>query len=269
MTCVASFYETKNDNKNFINEHYLLFQGCLFGSPFSSSCYQQHQEHYKSSPSTASFPTDWREPWHQEGNSCETDDSEQYIGDHDFHNQPTTINGLKLESSMPEVFPNLSKSTVYPTSYSSNTNFESIYPSAYQHTGCFYSNTLYNKMTSPHVRIEGSIGLPNIQRPINNQSLEGQLLVKQEPTDRDYNDISEKGDEKIKIAADSRNSNLHNSTGRRGSLQLWQFLVALLDAPDASAGCIAWTGRGMEFKLIEPEEVRFWEKDLFIINYFF
>lgn len=42
---------------------------------------------------------------------------------------------------------------------------------------------------------------------------------------------------------------------RRGSLQLWQFLVALLDDP-ANAPCIAWTGRGMEFKLIEPEEVR-------------
>lgn len=24
---------------------------------------------------------------------------------------------------------------------------------------------------------------------------------------------------------------------------------------DYSAGCIAWTGRGMEFKLVEPEEV--------------
>ncbi|XP_053664576.1 ETV5-related protein Ets96B-like [Anopheles marshallii] len=42
---------------------------------------------------------------------------------------------------------------------------------------------------------------------------------------------------------------------RRGSLQLWQFLVALLDEPSSSAGCIAWTGRGMEFKLVEPEEV--------------
>ncbi|XP_055547910.1 ETV5-related protein Ets96B isoform X2 [Wyeomyia smithii] len=42
---------------------------------------------------------------------------------------------------------------------------------------------------------------------------------------------------------------------RRGSLQLWQFLVALLDEPETSAGCIAWTGRGMEFKLVEPEEV--------------
>ncbi|XP_034948779.1 ETS translocation variant 1-like [Chelonus insularis] len=41
---------------------------------------------------------------------------------------------------------------------------------------------------------------------------------------------------------------------RRGSLQLWQFLVALLDDP-ANAPCITWTGRGMEFKLIEPEEV--------------
>uniref|UniRef100_A0A336MJH9 CSON002020 protein n=1 Tax=Culicoides sonorensis TaxID=179676 RepID=A0A336MJH9_CULSO len=46
--------------------------------------------------------------------------------------------------------------------------------------------------------------------------------------------------------------NLHQ---RRGSLQLWQFLVALLDEPSQSAGCIAWTGRGMEFKLVEPEEV--------------
>ncbi|NXY64379.1 ETV5 protein, partial [Callaeas wilsoni] len=42
---------------------------------------------------------------------------------------------------------------------------------------------------------------------------------------------------------------------RRGSLQLWQFLVTLLDDP-ANAHFIAWTGRGMEFKLIEPEENR-------------
>ncbi|XP_035764026.1 ETS translocation variant 1 [Neolamprologus brichardi] len=40
---------------------------------------------------------------------------------------------------------------------------------------------------------------------------------------------------------------------RRGSLQLWQFLVALLDDP-SNSHFIAWTGRGMEFKLIEPEE---------------
>ncbi|XP_061912906.1 ETS translocation variant 4 isoform X3 [Entelurus aequoreus] len=56
---------------------------------------------------------------------------------------------------------------------------------------------------------------------------------------------------------------------RRGSLQLWQFLVALLDDP-ANAHFIAWTGRGMEFKLIEPEEVaRLWgmQKNRPAMNY--
>ena len=47
----------------------------------------------------------------------------------------------------------------------------------------------------------------------------------------------------------------HPTYQRRGSLQLWQFLVALLDDP-SNAAFIAWTGRGLEFKLIEPEEVR-------------
>uniref|UniRef100_A0A670Z9T5 ETS variant transcription factor 4 n=1 Tax=Pseudonaja textilis TaxID=8673 RepID=A0A670Z9T5_PSETE len=56
---------------------------------------------------------------------------------------------------------------------------------------------------------------------------------------------------------------------RRGSLQLWQFLVALLDDP-SNSHCIAWTGRGMEFKLIEPEEVaRLWgiQKNRPAMNY--
>lgn len=42
---------------------------------------------------------------------------------------------------------------------------------------------------------------------------------------------------------------------RRGSLQLWQFLLTLLDNP-ANGHLIIWTGRNMEFKLIDPEEVR-------------
>ncbi|KAG8199941.1 hypothetical protein JTE90_006188 [Oedothorax gibbosus] len=42
---------------------------------------------------------------------------------------------------------------------------------------------------------------------------------------------------------------------RRGNLQLWQFLVSLLDDPATNGNFISWTGRGMEFKLIEPEEV--------------
>ncbi|TRY92194.1 hypothetical protein DNTS_001632 [Danionella cerebrum] len=56
---------------------------------------------------------------------------------------------------------------------------------------------------------------------------------------------------------------------RRGSLQLWQFLVALLDDPN-NVNFIAWTGRGMEFKLIEPEEVaRLWgmQKNRPAMNY--
>ncbi|XP_047543131.1 retroviral integration site protein Fli-1 homolog [Vanessa atalanta] len=43
-----------------------------------------------------------------------------------------------------------------------------------------------------------------------------------------------------------------SSGGRRGALQLWQFLVSLLAE---GARCVAWTGRGLEFKLHEPEEV--------------
>lgn len=46
----------------------------------------------------------------------------------------------------------------------------------------------------------------------------------------------------------------HRPFQRRGSLQLWQFLVVLLEEPKCSQ-YITWTGRGMEFKLIDPEEV--------------
>ena len=61
------------------------------------------------------------------------------------------------------------------------------------------------------------------------------------------------------------------SSGRKGTLQLWQFLVALLDDP-ANANFITWTGRGLEFKLLDPEEVaRRWgkmkERFYIILNY--
>ena len=43
-------------------------------------------------------------------------------------------------------------------------------------------------------------------------------------------------------------------------MMLWQFLVALLEEP-SNSNFIAWTGRGLEFKLLDPEEVaRRWGK---------
>ncbi|KAM8871989.1 ETS translocation variant 1-like isoform 2-T2 [Synchiropus picturatus] len=56
---------------------------------------------------------------------------------------------------------------------------------------------------------------------------------------------------------------------RRGSLQLWQFLLTLLDNP-AHSHHIIWTGRNMEFKLMDPEEVaRLWgvQKNRPAMNY--
>jgi hypothetical protein len=43
---------------------------------------------------------------------------------------------------------------------------------------------------------------------------------------------------------------------RRGSIQLWQFLLALLE-DGINGTIIIWTGKGLEFKLVEPEEVNY------------
>ncbi|XP_059488976.1 ecdysone-induced protein 74EF-like [Neocloeon triangulifer] len=56
---------------------------------------------------------------------------------------------------------------------------------------------------------------------------------------------------------------------RKGSLQLWQFLVTLLEDP-GNRSYIVWTGRGLEFKLIDAEEVASrWgvQKNLHAMNY--
>ncbi|VDK87140.1 unnamed protein product [Dibothriocephalus latus] len=44
------------------------------------------------------------------------------------------------------------------------------------------------------------------------------------------------------------------SIQQKGCLQLWRFLIAMLDDPN-SQHLICWTGRKLEFKLNEPEEV--------------
>ncbi|CAH8539391.1 unnamed protein product [Dicrocoelium dendriticum] len=69
----------------------------------------------------------------------------------------------------------------------------------------------------------------------------------------------------VLAAASAALANFHH----RGSLQLWQFLVALLD-DSKSSHLISWTGRTLEFKLNEPEEVaRLWgiQKNRPAMNY--
>ncbi|KER24012.1 hypothetical protein T265_08221 [Opisthorchis viverrini] len=69
----------------------------------------------------------------------------------------------------------------------------------------------------------------------------------------------------VVAAASAALANFHH----RGSLQLWQFLVALLD-DSKSQHLICWTGRTLEFKLNDPEEVaRLWgiQKNRPAMNY--
>ncbi|XP_043545779.1 ETS translocation variant 1 isoform X3 [Chiloscyllium punctatum] len=102
-----------------------------------------------------------------------------------------------------------------------------------------------------------------------NQSFPQPMMIKQEPRDYTYDSgcMYEKGPRHFYddtcVVPEKFDSDIKQEPGiyregptyqRRGSLQLWQFLVALLDDP-ANSHFIAWTGRGMEFKLIEPEEV--------------
>ncbi|XP_067907274.1 ETS translocation variant 1 isoform X2 [Heterodontus francisci] len=102
-----------------------------------------------------------------------------------------------------------------------------------------------------------------------NQSFPQPMMIKQEPRDYAYDSgcMYEKGARHFYddtcVVPEKFDSDIKQEPGiyregptyqRRGSLQLWQFLVALLDDP-ANSHFIAWTGRGMEFKLIEPEEV--------------
>ncbi|XP_059082587.1 ETS translocation variant 4-like isoform X2 [Tigriopus californicus] len=73
----------------------------------------------------------------------------------------------------------------------------------------------------------------------------------------DQDDKKDKDDETSWTSRD-KNAFIQPNTPyyhRRGSLQLWQFLLTLLNDPEHNQTIIVWTGRGYEFKLIEPEEV--------------
>ncbi|KAF5272297.1 hypothetical protein FQR65_LT04954 [Abscondita terminalis] len=240
---------------------------------------------------TGSFPVDWRETWHQEGNSCETDENEQYVPDSDYPTNPNNNNNNNNNNSSGTYrcrikdFAFTNKKYIKPETimleaknyHGAQTyqDFESFCGNSYQPSGCFYSNNTNSRCTTV-TRVEGA--QYHGQTTNISDHLGSQIPIKQEPNDKDFdgnynrtsydrnksNQNSNKNcwiqaaqpekaiEEKIREPLDNR---FQNPNGRRGSLQLWQFLVALLDTPDASAGCIAWTGRGMEFKLIEPEEV--------------
>ncbi|CAH8517877.1 unnamed protein product [Schistosoma turkestanicum] len=98
----------------------------------------------------------------------------------------------------------------------------------------------------------------------------GKKLSKPYPTDFSNGNLVDKSwTEKSSIPFTNINNNENSSSGalmaaasaalanlhRRGSLQLWQFLIALLDDKD-SQHLICWTGRTLEFKLNDPEEIK-------------
>ncbi|XP_037953329.1 ETV5-related protein Ets96B [Teleopsis dalmanni] len=125
-------------------------------------------------------------------------------------------------------------------------------PSVYQHYNA-QSNSAYN-MLRPPTSTTGEADI-KYDSPYNTTISSTYSLLRPSAVDSTTVTSTE---------ADMKFENLYTSnaistsqtvTQRRGSLQLWQFLVALLDEPATSSSCIAWTGRGMEFKLIEPEEV--------------
>ncbi|XP_050300371.1 ecdysone-induced protein 74EF [Anthonomus grandis grandis] len=231
--------------------------GCFLSSAFPY--YQHHQEHYKIAPLTGTVPSEWVEqPWHQEGNSCETSDSEQFVPDSNYESAIT--NDVKCESPSSYTTPTKIAPTCNP--HYIPEAFQEMYTNVHQHASCFYSSTFYNKITTfPHKTNSDISKVHN-----NNESqTDNSQAIKQELTEKENIGVTEKNSSNEKRfnspygqkdLGTCRGFSIQNSSnGRRGSLQLWQFLVALLDTPDVSAGCIAWTGRGMEFKLIEPEEV--------------
>uniref|UniRef100_A0A8C3LM89 ETS variant transcription factor 1 n=1 Tax=Chrysolophus pictus TaxID=9089 RepID=A0A8C3LM89_CHRPC len=118
----------------------------------------------------------------------------------------------------------------------------------------------YHDPVYEHNAMVGSAASQNFPPP---------LMIKQEPRDFAYDSgcMYEKGPRQFYddtcVVPEKFDGDVKQEPGmyregptyqRRGSLQLWQFLVALLDDP-SNSHFIAWTGRGMEFKLIEPEEV--------------
>lgn len=87
---------------------------------------------------------------------------------------------LLLEAKLDEAqhFP---KSPFSHTLYNTPESFQDAYANAYQHTSCFYSNTLYNRMTAiPHRTNEDH---HHTKIAVANES--HNHLIKQEPNDKE------------------------------------------------------------------------------------
>ncbi|CAG9824103.1 unnamed protein product [Phaedon cochleariae] len=122
------------------------------------------------------------------GNSCETDDSEHYMQESDFHHHPSNIGPKSETSTHHDTFHHHLAKTTAPSIYhhqgahsSPAANLDGLYSAYQQHAGCLYSNALYGKM-------QGARGAPfasaDAQRP--------QLaVVKQEPADGNRGECNE------------------------------------------------------------------------------
>ncbi|CAH8574160.1 unnamed protein product [Schistosoma bovis] len=129
------------------------------------------------------------------------------------------------------------------------------------------SNSLLSFNDSNEIKInEKKLLKPCQTNLLNDHLIERSLMEKSSLSlmnNHENNNSNNNGN--LMAAASAALANLH----RRGSLQLWQFLIALLDDKE-SQHLICWTGRTLEFKLNDPEEVaRLWgiQKNRPAMNY--
>ncbi|MED6271498.1 ETS translocation variant 5 [Characodon lateralis] len=218
MPCVP----LNQDANSFTTEHRFQRQMSEPCIPFPPSESQTHPQYLPQSPSSTSLPRDSRPPYHRQM-------SEPLVAVPPQGFKQELIDPRYSEQGVPTMGP-LRQPAFHPMAIKQEPRdfcFDSEVPncqSSFGRAGSFYQNPhesyLYDR--DPQLYFDDTCVVP--------ERLEGK--IKQEPSA--YRDGP--------------------PYQRRGSLQLWQFLVTLLDDP-ANGHFIAWTGRGMEFKLIEPEEV--------------
>ncbi|XP_016076352.1 PREDICTED: ETS translocation variant 2 [Miniopterus natalensis] len=76
------------------------------------------------------------------------------------------------------------------------------------------------------------------------------------PKERPSSDLTAPSEPKL--PSDRANLARYPKTNHRGPIQLWQFLLELLQ-DGARSSCIRWTGNSLEFQLCDPKEVaRLW-----------